>query len=120
MPETGNMQGYNRADQRRSDFLLREVRDALPEGAGILDFGSHFLSQTILLAENGHKMMAFDLAELSENPIVQETGEQHGIEIHTTVDLPSGRFAEELPAASVDRAVAGEILKHLAFSPLLM
>ena len=120
MPETEHMQVYNRAHQRRFDFLLQEVKAALPEGATILDFGSHFLAQTTLLAENGYKMLAFDVAEFAENPIVQATAEQHGIEIHTTVDLPSGRFAEELPEASVDAIVMSEILEHLAFNPLLM
>lgn len=120
MHETEHMRVYNRAHQPRFEFLSQHVKDALPEGATVLDVGSHFLAQTILLAESGYTMLAFDVAEFAQSPIVQATAERHGIEVHTIVDLPRGRFAEELPDAGVDAIVMSEILEHLAFNPLLM
>jgi 2-polyprenyl-6-hydroxyphenyl methylase/3-demethylubiquinone-9 3-methyltransferase len=88
--------------------------------ACVLDIGAHWLHQSVLLALDGHRVVAADFADTLENPEAVRIASKQGIERLVYTDLASESVFDSLDEDSVDVVLFCEILEHITFNPVAM
>lgn len=103
---------YFRFHRPRFRETLRRMVRRLPQGASILDVGSHFLHLALALRRLGYAVSAVDVPLYACHPrIVARAGSGLTLDpIESLASLPLG-------AAAVDGIAFLEILEHLAINP---
>ena len=118
--KTEGMDFYARSQERRFANLMNWIARFLPRRSHVMDMGSHFLDQAVLLSEAGYTVHGFDAPAFTELPNVMAIAERHHIALSTIDDLSLGQFGSDIPDSTFDALIFAEVIEHLAFNPLLM
>jgi 2-polyprenyl-6-hydroxyphenyl methylase/3-demethylubiquinone-9 3-methyltransferase len=99
---------------RRTLLRLQHLR---PTPCRVLDIGSHYLHQAVLLSELGHEVWGIDVPLFAHAPFVQARASTFGVRNESVEALADGTF---LPGheGGFDLIVFTEILEHITFNPV--
>lgn len=96
---------------------VERIQALQPAPCRVLDIGSHYLHQSILLKELGHEVHGIDVGLFADAPFIQERAQAFGIRNTAVNALETGDF---LPGQEgrFDLIVFTEILEHITFNPI--
>ena len=96
---------------------LRRLQHLRPTPCRVLDIGSHYLHQAVLLSELGHEVWGIDVPLFAQAPFVQARASTFGVRNESVEALADGTF---LPGreGGFDLIVFTEILEHITFNPV--
>jgi 2-polyprenyl-3-methyl-5-hydroxy-6-metoxy-1,4-benzoquinol methylase len=83
----------------------------------VLDIGSHYLHQSVLLSKLGYDVTGMDIELFTGAGFVQDRARRCGIRNITVNHLESGDFLPD-HAGAFDLIVFTEILEHITFNPI--
>ncbi len=115
--QRGGDQAYLGHQLPRYVRTLQRLRELHPPPCRVLDIGSHYLHQAVLLSELGYQVTGTDIALFTQPAFVQQRARVCGIDNVTVDDLESGSF---LPGQEgrFELIVFTEILEHITFNPI--
>lgn len=115
--QRGGDQRYFRNQLSRYTRTMRRIHELHPAPGRVLDIGSHYLHQSVLLSELGHEVSGIDIALFAEAPFLRERASAFGIKNTAVNALEAGDF---LPGqeGKFDLIVFTEILEHITFNPV--
>jgi 2-polyprenyl-6-hydroxyphenyl methylase/3-demethylubiquinone-9 3-methyltransferase len=101
----------------RYQRTLRRLQSLRPAPCRVLDIGSHYLHQSVLLSELGHEVCGIDVPLFAQTPFVQERARAFGVRNESVDALADGDF---LPGdeGRYGLIVFTEILEHITFNPV--
>ncbi len=113
----GGDEAYFRNQAPRYERTLQRIQALQPLPCRVLDIGSHYLHQGVLLSQLGHDVTGMDIGLFTGAAFVQERARRFGIH-NTTVDvLETGDFLHG-QEGRFDLIVFTEILEHVTFNPV--
>lgn len=101
----------------RYSRTIRRIQELCPAPARVLDIGSHYLHQSVLLSELGYEVSGIDIELFSGADFIKERAGTFGIRNSTVNALETGDFLPGLED-SFDLVVFTEILEHITFNPI--
>ncbi len=115
----GGDERYFRNQLPRYRRAMARIQALQPPPCRVLDIGSHYLHQSVLLSQLGYQVTGIDIALFCRAPFVQERALWAGIQNVTVDALEAGDF---LPGqdGSYRLIVFTEILEHITFNPIRM
>ncbi|WP_165393263.1 class I SAM-dependent methyltransferase [Rivibacter subsaxonicus] len=93
------------------------IAEVCPAGGKVLDIGSHYLHQSVLLRELGYEVVGMDIGLFAEAGFVVERARRHDIQNFAVNAIESGEFLPGLEG-QFDLIVFTEILEHITFNPV--
>lgn len=113
----GGDETYFRNQRPRYQRTLARLQALAPTPCRVLDIGSHYLHQAMLLRSLGHTVTGLDIPLFAQAPLMQARAAASGIRNLPVESLEAGNF---LPGedGSVDLVVFTEILEHITFNPV--
>jgi 2-polyprenyl-6-hydroxyphenyl methylase/3-demethylubiquinone-9 3-methyltransferase len=82
----------------------------------VLDIGSHFLHQSMLISLLGYKVIAIDVSYFADIEKIKERAIKYKIELFSINSLEKG-FENKIPLSTIDIILFTEILEHITFNP---
>lgn len=113
----GGDETYFRNQLPRYTRTMRRLRELRPPPCRVLDIGSHYLHQSVLLSELGYEVTGIDIALFSKASFVTERASKFGIRNMEVNGLEAGDFLQE-QEGKFDLIVFTEILEHITFNPI--
>jgi SAM-dependent methyltransferase len=115
--QQGGDENYFRNQLPRYLRTIRRIRELRTAPCRVLDIGSHYLHQGVLLGLLGYQVAGIDIELFTSADFVQQRASSFGIRNVTVHQLEAGDF---LPGAeaSFDLIVFTEILEHITFNPI--
>lgn len=110
---------YFKFHKNRYAHTLRAVLNLLPAGSLVVDVGSHYLHQSLLLRLAGYRVIGVDVPVFSTINFIAERAKNNQIENLALPQLENGLPAE-IKADSIDLILFTEIFEHITFNPVLM
>jgi 2-polyprenyl-3-methyl-5-hydroxy-6-metoxy-1,4-benzoquinol methylase len=84
----------------------------------VLDIGAHWLHQSLLWHQDGHRVIATDVPATLALPHVQALATRNQISLVVYERLDAGEALASIPDDSVDVVLFCEILEHITFNPM--
>lgn len=110
-------ENYFRSQLPRYVRTMRRIQQLKPEPCRVLDIGSHYLHQALLLQALGHEMTGIDVGIFTGAGMVKERAARFCIRNFEVNDIETGRF---LPGQDgrFDLILFTEVLEHITFNPV--
>lgn len=105
---------------RQSARYMRSVariKELYPPPRRILDIGSHYLHQAVLLHLLGYELFGLDIELFTRAPFIEERAKATSIQNFTCNNLEKGDFLPQF-LNSFDLIVFTETLEHITFNPI--
>ncbi len=115
--QRGGDEHYFRDQLPRYSRTAARIKALRPSPCRVLDIGSHYLHQGVLLRCLGHEVCGIDVALFAEADFVQDRARTFGIDNITVNALEAGNFLTE-HEGRFDLIVFTEILEHITFNPV--
>lgn len=113
----GGDQTYFRNQLPRYKRTLARIQELRPAPCRVLDIGSHYLHQSVLLSELGYEVAGIDIELFTSADFVQERARTFSISNLTVNALETGDFLNG-QEGRFDLIVFTEILEHITFNPI--
>lgn len=115
--QRGGDQRYLTNQMPRYARTMARIQTLCPDRCRVLDIGSHYLHQSVLLRELGHEVTGIDIGLFANAPFLKERALAFGIRNSAVDALEAGTF---LPGheGQFDLIVFTEILEHITFNPI--
>jgi len=113
----GGDENYFRNQLPRYARTAQRIEALCPAPCRVLDIGSHYLHQGVLLSCLGHEVSGIDIGLFTEADFVKERARAFGIRNTTVNALEAGSFLPE-QESRFDLIVFTEILEHITFNPV--
>jgi len=113
----GGDETYFRNQLPRYSRTLRRIRELRPMPGRVLDIGSHYLHQSVLLSKLGYEVFGIDVELFTGAAFVKERASAFGIQNATVNVLEAGDFLKGREG-KFDLVVFTEILEHITFNPI--
>jgi 2-polyprenyl-6-hydroxyphenyl methylase/3-demethylubiquinone-9 3-methyltransferase len=108
---------YYREHRCRYERTLRRIKQTVPKGSRILDVGSHFLHQSMLLKLLGYEVVGIDVSEFSNHDSVKNLAREFEITNCCVNDISKGDFLLNYER-QFDCILFCEIQEHITFNPI--
>jgi 2-polyprenyl-3-methyl-5-hydroxy-6-metoxy-1,4-benzoquinol methylase len=115
--QQGGDQNYFEQQRPRYMHMLARLEQLRPPPCIVLDIGSHYLHQSMLLKEFGYEVWGIDVELFAGAPLVRERAEDFGINNITVDMLEKGNFLPD-QTNRFDLILLTEVLEHLTFNPI--
>jgi 2-polyprenyl-3-methyl-5-hydroxy-6-metoxy-1,4-benzoquinol methylase len=115
--QQGGDQNYFEEQRPRYLHMLARLEQLQPPPCVVLDIGSHYLHQSILLQELGYEVWGIDIELFAGAQLVRERAEKFGINNIVVDMLEKGDFLLA-QKNHFDLIIFTEILEHLTFNPI--
>lgn len=115
--QRGGDDTYFRNQLPRYTRTIRRIQELRPPPCRVLDIGSHYLHQSVLLSELGYEVTGIDIALFTGASFVQERAGSFGIRNSAVNALEAGDFLVGQDGR-FDLIVFTEILEHITFNPI--
>jgi 2-polyprenyl-6-hydroxyphenyl methylase/3-demethylubiquinone-9 3-methyltransferase len=115
--QRGGDENYFRHQLPRYRRTVQRIAALRPERCRVLDIGSHYLHQGVLLRCLGHEVCGIDIGLFTEADFVKDRAQAFGIDNITVNALEAGSFLPECDNC-FDLIVFTEILEHITFNPI--
>lgn len=96
---------------------INRIVELTAPGATLLDVGSHFLHQDIVLAELGYHVIGMDVAEFAGDDKIKKRAQDFKIQNHVVERFDQGGFLNGYED-HIDLVVFTEIQEHITFNPI--
>lgn len=110
-------ENYFEQQRLRYKYSLGRLVTILPSQCKVLDIGSHYLHQAILLRELGHEVWGIDVELFAGANFVRERSDKFGIANVIVDKMENGEFLSG-HENSFDAIIFTEILEHITFNPI--
>lgn len=115
--QNGGDGNYFRSQLNRYLYSVERLTKLCPPPCRVLDIGSHYLHQAILLRLLGYEVHGIDVPLFSEVPFIRERAETMDIVNTATEAHQSGEFLQDCDGY-FDLVICSEMLEHIAFNPV--
>ncbi len=115
--QRGGDQRYFHNQRARYTRTVARIQALQPAPCRVLDIGSHYLHQSILLSEMGHEVHGIDIGLFADAHFIRERAQAFGIRNTAVNALESGDFLVG-QEGRFDLIVFTEILEHITFNPI--
>jgi 2-polyprenyl-6-hydroxyphenyl methylase/3-demethylubiquinone-9 3-methyltransferase len=109
---------YFNQHAERYKKMLEKITEIASPGKIILDIGSHFLHQSMILSNLGYKIIAIDVPYFASLPKIQERAKKYNIELYSIPYFENG-FDNKIKKDSIDIILFTEIIEHITFNPVV-
>lgn len=113
----GGDETYFRNQLPRYSRTINRIQQLCPTPCRVLDIGSHYLHQSVLLSELGHVVAGIDIDLFANADFVRERASTFGIRNMAVNALEAGDFLTG-QEGRYDLIVFTEILEHITFNPI--
>lgn len=96
---------------------VSRIRELRPNPRRVLDIGSHYLHQSVLLSELGYQVSGIDIELFTSAAFVQERAHEFNVQNLAVNLLEKGDFLPGMEG-QFDVIVFTEILEHITFNPV--
>jgi 2-polyprenyl-6-hydroxyphenyl methylase/3-demethylubiquinone-9 3-methyltransferase len=110
---------YFRNAQSRYAFSLQRILTLYPNPCTVLDIGSHYLHQSILLKTLGYDVYAIDVPLFAEAKLIRDRAARYSIKLFSISNLGDGAFMNGLED-SFQLVIFTEVLEHITFNPVCL
>jgi 2-polyprenyl-3-methyl-5-hydroxy-6-metoxy-1,4-benzoquinol methylase len=115
--QDGGDANYFRTQLNRYVYSIERITKLRSKRCRVLDIGSHYLHQSVLLSLLGYEVWGLDVPLFTEPSFIRERAEAMGITNVSSEAHQSGEFLQEHDGG-FDLIVCTEMLEHIAFNPV--
>ena len=115
--QLGGDETYFRNQLPRYARTLHRIQALRPAPCRVLDIGSHYLHQSVLLSRLGYQVSGIDISLFAEADFVQARARMCGIDNRAVNSLEAGEFLSD-QKGTFELIVFTEILEHITFNPV--
>ncbi len=115
--QAGGDENYYTTQLSRYLYSIHRIRELSPRPCRVLDIGSHYLHQSILLSLLGYEVSGVDVPVFTESPFIKQRALAMKISNTSSTGQESGDFLQGRHG-TFQLIVCTEMLEHIAFNPV--
>lgn len=107
---------YYNYHKNRLKKTTETIYNIMPAGSRILDIGSLYLHQSILLKKLGYDVIAVDFPDTVNQSYIKERASKYGVNNNGVEDIT--KLDEYFKGTKFDMIIMCEVMEHLTFNPM--
>jgi 2-polyprenyl-3-methyl-5-hydroxy-6-metoxy-1,4-benzoquinol methylase len=115
--QDGGDANYFDSQLTRFRYSVGRIMQLRPPSCRVLDIGSHYLHQAVLLSLLGYDVVGLDVPLFTDAPFVRERADAMNVRNISSLGHQAGEFLEGCEG-KFDLIICTEMLEHIAFNPV--